>query len=282
MASSYLRRKWVDRLARGACVGATLLAVVPLISVLLYVGKSGLEGLSLEFFTHLPVPLGETGGGMRHAIAGTMILVGLACAVGIPFGVMAGVYVSEFEGPLARAVRFSADVLSGVPSITVGIFVYTLVVLTMGRFSALAGGIALGILMLPTITRTTEELLKLVPASLREAGLALGVPRWRVTLRVVLVTAAPGIATGVMLAVARVAGETAPLLFTALGNRFWSTDLDKPIAALSVQIYTYATSPYDEWHQQASAAALVLVAMVLILNLAARLLFARRPGGGRS
>jgi phosphate transport system permease protein len=275
--SAYTRRKLVDRLARWACLGATLLAIVPLVSVLLYVAKAGLAGLSLEFFTGLPAPLGESGGGMRHAIAGTLILVGLACAVGIPLGVTAGVYVSEIgDGWLARAVRFSADVLSGVPSITVGIFVYTLVVLTMGRFSALAGGIALGILMLPTITRTTEELLKLVPASLREAGLALGVPRWKVTLRIVLVTAAPGIATGVMLAVARVAGETAPLLFTALGNRFWSTALDQPIAALSVQIYTYATSPYEEWHRQASAAALVLVLMVLLLNLGARLLFARR------
>ena len=276
------RRRIVDRLARAACLGATLLAVVPLAGVLSYVGEAGLAGLSLDFFTGLPAPVGESGGGVRHAIAGTLVLVGLACLVGIPLGVTAGVYLAELgRGRLARLVRFAADVLAGVPSITVGIFVYTLVVLTMGRFSALAGGIALGILMLPTVTRTTEELLLLVPASLREAGLALGVPRWRVTLRIVLVTAAPGIATGVMLAVARVAGETAPLLFTALGNRFFSTALDQPIAALSVQIYTYATSPYDEWHRQASAAALVLVALVLVLNLLARWVFARRPGGGR-
>jgi phosphate transport system permease protein len=281
MASSYTRRKVTDLVARGLCVAATLLAVIPLAGVLFYVASAGIGGLSVELFTEMPKPVGELGGGMKHAIVGTLLLVGLACAVGIPVGVLAGIYLAEFgDGLLGRAVRFSADVMSGIPSITVGIFVYTLVVLSMGRFSAIAGGIALGILMLPTITRTTEELLRLVPASLREAGLALGAPRWKVTLRVVLVTAAPGIATGVMLAIARIAGETAPLLFTALGNRFFTTALDEPIGALSLQIYTYAVSPYDDWHRQASAAALVLVAMVLILNVAARLLF-RARGDGR-
>jgi phosphate transport system permease protein len=281
MASSYTRRKVTDLVARGLCVAATLLAVIPLAGVLFYVASAGIGGLSVELFTEMPKPVGELGGGMKHAIVGTLLLVGLACAVGIPVGVLAGIYLAEFgDGILGRAVRFSADVMSGIPSITVGIFVYTLVVLSMGRFSAIAGGIALGILMLPTITRTTEELLRLVPASLREAGLALGAPRWKVTLRVVLVTAAPGIATGVMLAIARIAGETAPLLFTALGNRFFTTALDEPIGALSLQIYTYAVSPYDDWHRQASAAALVLVAMVLILNVAARLLF-RARGDGR-
>lgn len=277
----YRRRKTVDLLARGLCMAATLVAVIPLVSVLVYVAGSGLGGLSWDFFTQLPAPVGESGGGMKNAIAGTLILVGLAGSVGIPVGVMAGVYLAEFgTSRFGYAVRFAADVMSGVPSIAVGIFAYTLVVLTMGHFSALAGGFALGILMLPTITRTTEELLKLVPASLREAALALGVPKWKVIVRIVLATAAPGIATGVMLAVARVAGETAPLLFTALNSRFWSTALDQPIGSLSVQIYTYAVAPYDDWHRQASAAALVLVTMVLLLNIGARLLF-RTRGGSR-
>jgi phosphate transport system permease protein len=274
MDAAYRTRKAVDVLARGLCVAATGVAIVPLISVLYYVASAGIGGLSWDFFTHLPAPVGESGGGMKNALMGTLILIGLASSVGVPLGVMAGVYLSEFgQTRFGRVVRFSADVMSGVPSIAVGIFAYSLVVLTMGRFSAIAGGFALGILMLPTITRTTEELLRLVPDTLREAALALGVPKWKVILRVVLVTAAPGIATGVMLAVARVAGETAPLLFTALNNRFWSTALDQPIGSLSVQIYTYAVAPYDEWHQQASAAALVLVALVLVLNIGARLIF---------
>jgi phosphate transport system permease protein len=273
----YRRRKLVDVIVRGACATATLLAILPLASVLTYVTVKGLGGLSWELFSELPRPVGEAGGGFGNALLGSLVLVGLACAVGIPVGVLAGVYLAEFgDNRFGKAVRFSADVMSGVPSIAVGIFVYTLVVLSMRRFSALAGGIALGVLMLPTITRTTEELLKLVPDSLREAGLALGVPRWRVILRVVLRTGAPGIATGVMLAVARAAGETAPLLFTAFSNRFWSVSLNQPIGSLPVQIYTYAVSPYEEWHQQAWAAALVLVGMVLVLNIGARLLTASR------
>ncbi len=276
----YRRRKLLDVFARGACVAATLIAILPLASVLTYVAAKGLGGLSWSLFTELPRPVGEAGGGFGNALLGSLLLVGLACAVGIPVGVLAGVYLAEFgENRFGKAVRFCADVMSGVPSIAVGIFVYTLIVLSMRRFSALAGGIALGILMLPTITRTTEELLRLVPDSLREAGLALGVPRWRVILSVVLRTGAPGIATGVMLAVARAAGETAPLLFTAFNNRFWSTNLNQPIGSLPVQIYTYAVSPYDEWHAQAWAAALVLVAMVLVLNIGARLLTATREGG---
>ena len=279
MKSRYRRRKAVDVAARGLCLAATMLAIVPLVSVLFYVASAGLGGLSWDFFTQLPQPVGEAGGGMRNAIVGTLILVGLACSVGIPLGVMAGVYLAEFGATrFGQVVRFSADVMSGVPSIAVGIFVYTLVVLTMGHFSALAGGIALGVLMLPTVTRTTEEFLRLVPTTLREAALALGVPKWRVIVRVVLVTGARGIMTGVMLAVARAAGETAPLLFTALGSRLWTTSLDQPMGALSVQIYTYAVSPYDDWHRQASAAALVLVALVLFLNIGARLLFRARKG----
>lgn len=279
MLDVYRRRILFDRLARATCVFFTLLALLPLFSVLIYVTAKGVGGLSWDLFTELPKPVGEVGGGFGNAMVGTLILVGLACAVSIPIGVLSGLYLSELGATrLGKAVRFSADVMSGVPSIAVGIFVYSLVVLTMRQFSALAGGIALGILMLPTITRTTEELLKLVPDSLREAGLALGVPKWRVILQVVLRTGAPGIATGVMLAVARAAGETAPLLFTAFGNRFWSTSLDKPIASLPVQIFTYAVSPYDDWHRQAWAAALVLIAMVLVLNIAARLLTYSRGG----
>jgi phosphate transport system permease protein len=277
----YRRRKLVDLLTRGACVGATALAILPLLSVLLYVAAKGLSGLSLSFFTELPKPVGEAGGGFGNAMAGSLLLVGMACAAGIPVGVLSGVYLSEFGGGrFGKLIRFSADVMSGVPSIAVGIFVYSFLVLAMRGFSAVAGGLALAILMLPTVTRTTEELLKLVPDSLREAGLALGIPKWRVILSIVLRTGAPGIATGVMLAVARAAGETAPLLFTAFSNRFWSASLVKPIASLPVQIFTYAVSPYEEWHRQAWAAALVLVATVLVLNVFARML-TRSPGTAR-
>jgi len=272
MSEPYLRRRIVDHAARGLCVVATVLAIVPLLSLLAYVVKQGVGGLSWSFFTELPKPVGETGGGMANALAGSAILVGLACAIGMPVGILAGIYLAEFgKNRFGDAVRFCADVLSGVPSIAIGVFVYTLVVLSMRRFSALAGGLALGILMLPTVTRTTEELVRLVPDTLREGALALGVPKWRATVSVVLRTALPGIATGLMLAVARAAGETAPLLFTAFNNRFWSASLDKPMASLPVQIFTYAVSPYDDWHRQAWAAALVLVSAVLVLNVAARL-----------
>lgn len=278
----YERRRRRDKIARGLCLAATAVAILPLLAVLLYVAQKGLSGLSWEFFTEMPNPVGEPGGGLKHALAGTLITVGLASAIGIPIGIMAGIYLSEFgDNRLGTAVRFCADVMAGVPSITVGIFVYTLVVVTMQHFSALAGGIALAIIMLPTVTRTTEEMLRLVPASLREAALALGAPKRRAIVRIALRTAAPGIATGVMLAVARVAGETAPLLFTALGNQYWSTALDKPIATLPVQLYNYAVSPYDDWHEKAWAAALVLVFGVLVLNVLARALVANR-GGSRS
>ena len=271
--STYLRRRLLDVAARAGCVLATLVAVVPLLSVLGYVALRGVAGLSWSFFTQLPGPVGESGGGLANAIVGSLELVGLACLLGIPLGVLAGIYLAEFgRGRFAATVRFAADVMSGVPSIAVGIFVYTLLVLSMRHFSALAGGVALAVLMLPTITRTTEELLKLVPDSLREAGLALGVPRWRVTLKVVLRTGASGIMTGIMLAVARAFGETAPLLFTAFNNRFWSASLNEPMASMPVQIFTYAVSPYEEWHQQAWAAALVLVALVLVLNIGARVM----------
>jgi len=269
--NSYRYRRIIDLSIRGACIAAVIVAIVPLALVLTYVAAQGIAGLNWDFFTQLPKPVGETGGGMANAIVGTLEIVGLASAIGVPVGILAGIYLSEFgNNRLGKSVRFAADVMSGVPSITVGLFVYGIIVLRTRQFSAWAGAVALAVLMLPTVTRTSEELLRLVPDSLREAALGLGVPRWRATLIVVLRTAAPGIATGVMLAVARVAGETAPLLFTAFGNRFWSASINQPTASLPVQIYTYAVSPYDEWHRQAWTAALVLVVLVLLLNVSAR------------
>jgi phosphate transport system permease protein len=266
-----------DRVVRSLCVLGTIVALIPLASVLWYVLVRGIGGINLDFFTELPKPVGESGGGMGNALLGTLKLVGLAGLFGIPPGVLAGIYLAEFGSTkFGHAVRFAADVMSGVPSITVGIFVYSLVVVTTKQFSAIAGGIALAILMLPMVTRTTEELLKLVPESLREAALGLGVPKWRATMRVMLRTAAPGIAVGVMLSVARVAGETAPLLFTAFNNRFWSTGLNEPTASLPVNIYVNAVSPYEDWHRQAWAAALVLLLTVLILNITARFLVRSR------
>lgn len=270
-------RKFTNAAFSAACVVATVIAVVPLFGILYYVAARGIQGINWDFFTQLPKPVGETGGGMANGILGTLKLVGLASVMGIPPGVLAGVYLAEFgQTRMGSVVRFSADVLSGIPSITVGIFIYSLVVLTTKTFSTIAGALALAVIMLPTVTRTTEELLRLVPESLREAALGLGVPKWRATLRVMLRTAAPGIAVGIMLAVARVAGETAPLLFTAFSNRFWSDSLLEPTASLPVQIYTYAVSPFEDWHRQAWAAALVLVSLVLILNISARLLVRNR------
>ena len=278
----YRRRKVKDAIVRGACVFATLLAVLPLVAILGYIALKGGSALRWSFFTELPKPPGEEGGGMANAITGTLTLVALSCAIGVPIGVGAGVYLAEFgKGKLGRAIRFSTDVMAGVPSIVAGLFVYTLVVVPMHRFSALAGGIALAMLMLPTVTRTTEELLKLVPDALREAALALGVPKWRAILRVVLRTAAPGIATGVVLAIARVSGETAPLLFTALNNNGWAGGIDQPTASLTIQIYQYAGSPYDDQQTQAWAAAFVLVVLVLVLNVSARLLVRSRVKGAR-
>jgi phosphate transport system permease protein len=264
-------RQLGDRVFRGACWCATVLALAPLVSVLWFVFVRGARGLSLTFLTGLPKPVGEPGGGMAHAIVGSLEIVGMACLLGIPAGVLAGIHLAEFGATrLGRFVRFAADVMAGVPSIAVGLFVYGLVVTRMHGFSAFAGALALAILMLPTITRATEELLRLVPEALREAALGLGVPKWRATLRVMLRTALPGIATGIMLAVARAMGESAPLLFTSFGNRGWSRSPSEATASLPVNIYTYAVSPYADWHQQAWAAALVLVALVLCLNVGAR------------
>jgi phosphate transport system permease protein len=265
-------RKIRSTLWIGLCGFSALIVLLPLLSILLYVVQKGVSGLSLEFFTGLPRPVGEAGGGMSNAIVGTLTLIGIASVIGLPIGILSGVYIAEVgRGKLASLIRFFAEVLSGVPSITIGVFVYALVVVPMKHFSAFAGGVALAIIMIPTVTRTTEELLHMVPPDLREAALALGVPMWKTSVFVVLRTAAPGIATGVMLAVARIAGETAPLLFTAFNNRFLSTRVDRPIASLPVQILTYATSPYEDWQQQAWTGALVLVVVILALNLLARL-----------
>jgi len=256
-----------NMIALGACYGAAAIVVLPLGLIVWHLLVNGLPALNLSFFIHMPKPVGEAGGGMANAIVGTLILVGLGALVAVPVGVGAGVYLAEFgRGRFAALVRYTADLLSGVPSIVVGVAAYGLVVLPMGGFSALAGGIALGILMLPTIIRSTEEVVRLVPQSYREAALALGAPRWKVTQQVVIPAARAGIVTASMLAVARAAGETAPLLFTALGNRFWSTSLDKPIASLPVFIYDYARAPYDDWNRQAWTAALVLVLVVTLIS----------------
>jgi phosphate transport system permease protein len=258
------------------CALSVLIALVPLGFILFFVVTQGIVSLNLNFFTHLPVPVGETGGGMANSIVGTLVLIGIGATFAIPIGVISGVFAAEFAGTrLATAVGFAADTLNGVPSIVIGVFVYGIAVLPFKQFNALAGGLALGIMMIPIITRTTEELLKLVPVSLREGALALGATRGRATISVVLPAAAPGIITGIVLALARISGETAPLLFTALNNRFLSTRLDQPISSLTVQVYTYATSPSQDWHRQAWAGALVLVTMVLICSVLARLATSR-------
>ena len=269
--AAYAGRKLAARLATAASCAAVAVALVPLLAILVYVAQRGLGALSISFFTALPRPVGEQGGGMANAIVGTLELVGLASLMGIPVGIAAGLFLAEYRATsLARIVRFSADVLAGVPSIIVGVVVYATVVVRMHHFSTFAGAGSLAILMLPLVARTTDELARTVPESLREAALALGASRWRIAIHVVLKTAAPGIRAGCMLAVARVCGETAPLLFTAFNNRFWNESLSDPTASLQVQIFTYTMSPYDDWHAQAWAAALVLVALVVVLNLAAR------------
>lgn len=258
------------------CAVSVALALLPLAAVLYFVLSQGLSSVNLAFFTQMPKPVGEPGGGMANAIAGTVILTGLGACVAIPIGILSGIYISEYGGTrFASVVRFAADTLNGVPSIVIGVFAYAVFVLPFRQFSALAGGAALGIMMIPIITRTTEELLKLVPSTLREGALALGATRARAVFTVVLPAALPGIMTGILLALARIAGETAPLLFTAFNNRFWSTDLGQPISSLTVQVFTYAISPYEDWHRQAWAGALVLVGMVFVSALLARLTTAR-------
>ena len=270
------RRRVVSALFVGACAGSVVIAMVPLAMILFFVISQGAQALNVAFFTEMPRPVGEAGGGMLNSIVGTLILTGLAALVAVPIGVISGIYMSEYAGTrLATAVRFAADTLNGVPSIVIGIFAYGLAVLPFRQFSALAGGLALGIMMIPIIARTTEELLLLIPGALREGALALGATRARAVFTVIVPAALPGIITGVVLALARIAGETAPLLFTSFNNRFFSTDVRQPISSLTVQVFTYAISPYQDWHRQAWAGALVLVGIVVVCSLLARIATAR-------
>jgi len=274
--SNARRRKALSSAMTAACAAAVVVALIPLALVLFYIVSKGVTALNWNFFTKLPKPVGETGGGMANAIVGTIKLIAIASALAVPIGMLAGIYVAEYKGsPLASAVRFAADVLNGIPSIVVGIFAYGLVVLPMRRFSAIAGGVALAIMMIPIVTRATEELIRLVPQSLREGGLALGATRARVTFTIIVPAALPGILTGILVAVARIAGETAPLLFTSFNNQFWSPRLDQPTASLPVQIFSYAISPYDDLHRQAWAGALVLVLLVFLFSVFARMVTRR-------
>jgi phosphate transport system permease protein len=261
-----LRRRFTNGVVVVLAILATAVVILPLMAILLYLLKQGFSSLNLAFFTQIPRPIGEPGGGMENAIVGSGIILLLASAIGIPVGIGAGIYLAEFGGSstLGNIIRFTADVLNGVPSIVMGIAVYALIVLPQKHFSALAGGVVLGIMMVPTVTRTTEEMLRMVPSAIREAALGLGVPSWRSVLFITLRTASAGIVTGCMLAFARVAGETAPLLFTAFGNAFKSYSLNEPIAALPLQIFVYAISPYEEWHRLAWAGALVLIVLIIV------------------
>ncbi|MHB1327149.1 MAG: phosphate ABC transporter permease PstA [Gemmatimonadales bacterium] len=265
-------RRWKGRIMVGIMMAAVVVAVVPLILILGTLVVRGGSSINLEFFTSLPAPVGDTGGGVAHAIVGTLMMVGMAALVGLPVGVGAGMYCAEYPRTrLATATRFIADVMNGTPSIVVGVFIWTLIVAKQKHFSGFAGSAALAMIMIPMVMRTTEEIIKLVPHSLREAALALGYPAWRTSLGVVVRTCLPGIVTGSLLAIARVAGETAPLLFTSLGSQFMSTNLNGPMASLPLTVYTYATGPYEEWHRIAWATALVLILVVLVLSLLARL-----------
>jgi phosphate transport system permease protein len=264
-------RKFISLLMFTLCGLSVLVALVPLILIFYRTVAFGFSAINWDFFTQMPKPVGESGGGLANAIVGTMILVGLGSCMSLPIGVMAGIYLAEYGNNwFGQSVRFLSDVLNGVPSIVTGVVAYTVVVLPMKHFSAYAGGVALGILMIPTITRTTEEILRTVPHSLREAALALGIPRWKTSLQIVLRTAMSGVVTGILLAVARAAGETAPLLFTALNNRFWNTSMNQPMASLTVFIYNYAVSPFDDWIAQAWAGTFVLMTLILLLSLTVR------------
>ncbi len=276
-------RRAVNVLVTVLCGAMVLVAIFPLGSLLWLVVSKGAPGLTATFFTSLPTPVGEPGGGIGNAILGTGMLVGLACLIGLPVGIGAGVFLAEHgDGLFGRAVRFTAEIFSGIPSIVIGIVAYAVVVIPMRRFSALAGALALALLMVPTLARTTEELVRLVPSTLREASLALGIAHWKTSLHIVLRTAAGGIVTAALLAIARAAGETAPLLFTSLNNQYWNLRPDQPTASLTVQIFNYAISPYEDWHQKAWSAALVLLLLVGALNLGARYALWRGAPGGRT
>jgi phosphate transport system permease protein len=272
-----LRRRITDHVMTGVAVLTVILVLLPLFAIFTYLVYRGVGSINWAFLTQAPKPVGEVGGGMANAIIGSMVILGLASILGVPLGVGAGIYLAEFgRNRFGDVIRFTADVLNGVPSIVIGIVAYALVVLSQKHFSALAGGVALAIMMIPTIARTTEEMLLLVPQALREAAYGLGIPRWRTTLSITLRTATSGVITGIMLAFARVAGETAPLLFTSLGNQFWNLKINEPTAALPLQIYSYGLSPYDDWHRQAWAGAFVLI--VLIVTAVAAVRFAVRRG----
>ncbi len=265
-------RRWKSRIMVGLMIGAVVVAVAPLLLILGTLVARGAGSINLAFFTQLPVPAGETGGGVAHAIVGTLLMVGVAGLIGLPIGIGAGMFCAEYpKNRLATVARFVADVMNGTPSIVIGVFAWTLIVAKQKHFSGFAGSAALAMIMIPMVMRTTEEMIKLVPHSLREAALALGYARWRTSLSVVVRTCLPGIVTGSLLAIARVAGETAPLLFTALGSQFMSRDLNQPMAALPLTVFTYATGPYDDWHRIAWATALVLIMVVLVLSLLARI-----------
>lgn len=282
MSARRLRRRLVSGLMTTLVGVLSFVAVLALVLILGYLVAKGASSLDWSFFVNNPVPAGQSGGGVANAIVGTMIVVGLAALIGLPIGIGTGLYLAEYgSGRLGWIVRFVADVLNGTPSIVVGIFAWTWLVRPMGHFSALAGSVALAVLMVPMIARTTEEMVRLVPHSLREAALALGYPRWRTSLRIVARTALAGILTGCLVGVARIAGETAPLLFTALGNLNFTTSVLEPMQTLSLQIFTYGTGPFDEWHRLAWAAALVLMGLVLLLALAARWVLRSRHGAAR-
>ena len=275
-ASISLWRRSADSLATAAAVAAVILVLLPLGAVFGYLVYKGVGSINWAFLTQTPKPVGEAGGGMANAIAGSAFILLIASVIGVPIGIGAGIYLAEYgRNQFGNVIRFTADVLNGVPSIVVGIVAYAIVVLTQGHFSALAGGVALAIMMIPTITRTTEEMLLLVPNAVREAAYGLGVSRWRTTLSITLRTATSGVITGVMLAFARVAGETAPLLFTAFGNQYWNWKINQPTAALSLQIFTYAISPFDEWHRQAWAGALILIVLIVLAVSAVRIVAGR-------
>ena len=275
-----LRRRLINHLMTGVAVFTVILVLAPLIAIFGYLLYRGMGSINWAFLTQTPRPVGEAGGGMANAIVGSAFILALASLLGVPVGVGAGIYVAEYgRNRFGDAIRFTADVLNGVPSIVIGIVAYSMVVLYQKHFSALAGGVALAIMMIPTITRTTEDMLLLVPQALREAAYGLGIPRWRATLSITLRTATSGVITGIMLAFARVAGETAPLLFTAFGNQFWNLRANQPTAALPLQIFTYAISPYDEWHRQAWAGALVLIILIVTAVAAVRYVVRRGTFG---